>query len=57
MSSSFSAVQDVTNHPLWTGGETVTMDDGQVARFKRKFRSPDKLEGGQQEQEQSKADK
>lgn len=29
--------QDVTNHPTWTGGKVVTQDDGQVARFRRRY--------------------
>lgn len=31
------AAQDVTSHPSWTGGKVVTSDDGQIARFRRRF--------------------
>ena len=30
-------MQDVTSHPTWTGGKALTSDDGQIARFRRRF--------------------
>ncbi|WP_334127636.1 50S ribosomal protein L31 [Sneathiella sp.] len=28
---------DVKTHPAWTGGQQLVRDDGQVAKFKKRF--------------------